>query len=544
MRAQFDFDWLVVGSGFGGSVSTLRLTEKGYRVAVVERGRRRTTVEALPKSTWDLRNFFWAPWVGLRGILRLIPFRNLFVVSGCGVGGGSLVYAGTLYRPPSTFYQHPQWAALDDWEKALAPHFATAEKMLGVQKVPFESDGALMLKEMGKAFKVESTYTQTPSGIFFGEPGKTVPDPYFGGEGPARTGCTRCGNCMVSCRVGAKNTLDKNYLWFAERHGARILPDRAVTDIRPISAADGSDGYVVTTERSGALPFKRRDEFRVRGVVVSAGAVESTRLLMQCRETGSLPKLSARIGANVRTNSESILGVKLPADTKLELWRDVGNSASIFVSSDTHIEFCTYGKGGDAMANFFTLLSPEGTNLTRPQILLATAIRHPIRFLNTLWPFGWSWRTAILLVMQNLDNAIELKPGRKWFGKGIRLTSQPDAGKPAPTHIPAASAAAEWAARAYGGIAQSAVPEAVANTPSTSHVLGGATLGTSPETGVIDRDNRVFGYKNLLVCDGSMMPANPGVNPSLTITAMTEYAMSKIPRAQIDGCCPDPRRRP
>ena len=527
---RFDHDWMVIGSGFGGSVSALRLAQKGYRVAVVERGRRYTD-QTLPKSAWDFRNFFWLPTLGLRGVLRLLPFKEIFVVSGSGVGGGSLIYCATLYRAPQAFFQHPQWAGLNDWGKAIEPHYAMAEKMLGVATVPFMSDGAKVLKELGKAFNVEDSFRLTPCGIYFGEPGKTVPDPYFGGDGPDRTGCTRCGACMISCRDGAKNTLDKNYLWFAEKRGAQILPEHEVVDVRPLGAADGSDGYIVTTERPGAWFNKQRREWRVRGVVVAAGAIETTRLLLKCRLTGSLPHLSDRLGTNVRTNSESILAVKMPSNTPLELWRDVGNSASVFTSPDTHIEFCTYGKSGDAMATFFTLLVGRGNGLTRPLKLLAAALRHPIDFISTLIPFGWSRRTAIFLVMQSLDNAITLTARRKWFGKGIRLRSQQDETKPAPTFIEAASKAASWVAERYGGIAQSAAPEAIANIPSTSHVLGGAIIGADASQGVIDAHNRAFGYRNLLVCDGSMMPGNPGVNPSLTITALTEHAMSHVPAA-------------
>jgi len=526
----FDFDWLVVGSGFGGSVSTLRLAEKGYKVAVLERGRR-FAPETLPRSTWDFRNFFWLPRLGLRGITRVRPFRHAWMVSASGVGGGSLNYAATLYRAPNAFFRHPQWAGLEDWQSALAPHYDSAEKMLGVQTVPFESDGARFLKEVGQAFGVQDTFRRTPCGVYFGEPGKAVADPYFGGKGPQRSGCTRCGACMVGCRVGAKNTLDRNYLWLAERKGATILPEHFVTDIRPIGAADGSDGYFVTTERPGAWLDKRRRQFRCRGVVVAAGAVETNRLLLHCRTMGSLPAISDLLGTLVRTNSESILAVKMPANTKLELWRDVGNSASIFTSPDTHVEFCTYGEGGDAMATFFTLMVGKGTSITRPLKLLGSILRHPIAFLQTLWPIGWSRRTAVLLVMQSLDNAISFKAHRRLFGNGIRVTSKPDPLNPAPSYIEAAQRVASWLAKRHGAVAQSALPEALLNVPSTSHILGGAPIGRDATTGVLDRHNRVFGYENLLVCCGAAMPANPGVNPALTITALAEHAMSKVPPA-------------
>ena len=530
VSAQYDYDWIVIGSGFGGSVAALRLAEKGYRVAVLERGRRYRT-EDLPRSTWDLGRFFWLPGLGLRGITRLRPFRHAWMVGASGVGGGSLNYAGTLYRAPEKFFRDRQWAELADWGRELAPHYETAERMLGVQEPPYESDGMRFLQTMGEAFGVAHTFRRPPCGVYFGEPGRTVDDPYHGGAGPQRTGCTRCGACMVGCRVGAKNTLDKNYLWLAERQGAVILPECFVTDIRPLGAADGAEGYLVSTERPGAWFGRRRRQFRTRGVVVAAGAVETNRLLFHCKLTGSLPAISDRLGTLVRTNSESILAVKLPADTKLELWRDVGNSASIYTSPDTHVEFCTYGEGGDAMASFFTLLVGKGTTLTRPLKLLGAIVRHPVAFLRTLWPVGWSRRTAILLVMQSLDNAVAFTARRRRFGRGVKMGSKLDPQRPAPSYIEAAHRVAAWAARHYGGIAQSSVPEALLNVPCTSHVLGGAPIGRDAQSGVLDRHNRVFGYRNLLVCCGAAMPANPGVNPSLTITALAEHAMSAIPAA-------------
>jgi cholesterol oxidase len=526
-KDHHDYDWLVVGSGFGGSVSALRLAEKGYKVAVLERGRRFRD-DDFPKTTWDLRNFMWAPRFGLRGIFRLTPFKDVFVASGSGVGGGSLVYANTLYRAAPEFFRNPQWADLADWASALAPHYGVAERMLGVQTVPFESDGQNLLHELGTAFGVADTFRRTPCGVFFGEAGKTVPDPYFDGSGPDRTGCTRCGACMVGCRVGAKNTLVKNYLWFAEKRGVEILAEREVTDIRPLGGTDGSDGYVVTTERPGAWLRRQRRQFTARGVVVAAGAMETNRLLAQCKHAGSLPGLSGRLGSLVRTNSESVLAVKLPRGTTLAPWHDVAISASIYPRADTHIEFVTYGERGDFLAGLFTLIVGNGTRFTRPLRLLGTILRHPFRFARVLWPFGWSRRAIVFLVMQSLDNAISFRSRRKLFGRGITLTTEQDPEKPNPTYIDAGNKAAEWLAARTGGIAQSMVLEAVANIPTTAHILGGAVIGRDAATGVVDRHNRVFGYRNLLVCDGAAMPANPGVNPSLTITAIAEHAMSAI----------------
>ena len=517
---NYDFDWLVIGSGFGGSVSALRLAQKGHRVGVLESGRRFKDDE-LPKSTWDVRRYFFAPRLGLRGIFRLTIFRDVAIASGSGVGGGSLGYANTLYRAPARFYNDPQWAALNDWQVELAPLYAEAERMLGVTTYDEDDPADDYLREYAEVTGVAETYAKTRVGVFLGEPGVTVPDPFFGGEGPDRTGCLRCGRCMVGCPHGAKNTLVKNYLWFAERAGARIMPERTVTDIRPL---DGG-GYAVTSERSGAWVRKQRRTQTARGVVVAAGALGTNRLLATCKLNGSLPKLSDRLGELVRTNSEAILAVTLPKDTP-EI-RRVAITGSIYPDPDTHIETVVYGSAGNAMSSIFTLLTGDGTAVTRPLKLIGAAARSPLKFARTMNPRGWSERTIIVLVMQSLDNAIALR-ARKGRGGRVRLRTEQDPERPNPTFIPVANAFAEWLAERTGGIAQSSIMEAAANIPSTAHILGGAVIGASPATGVVDKDLRVFGYEDLLVCDGAAIPANVGVNPSLTITALAEHAMRGV----------------
>jgi cholesterol oxidase len=525
--AKFDYDWLVIGSGFGGSVSALRLAEKGYKVAILESGGRFRD-EDFAESTWQLNRFLWAPFLGLRGIFRLTAFRDVFIASGAGVGGGSIVYANTLYRARPSFYVNPQWKDLADWESELAPHYETAERMLGVNEVPYESPADSLLKDVAERQGMGHTFRRTPVGVFFGEPDVEVEDPYFDGAGPKRTGCTRCGACMVGCRVGAKNTLVKNYLWFAEKLGVEIHAESQVDDIRPLGPEDGSGGYVISVHRPGAWLNERRRELRARGVVVSAGALGTNKLLGACKHRGSLPRLSERLGELVRTNSESILAVTLPDDS-LKPWNTVAISASVDVDESTHIEFVTYGERGDAMNSLFTLLTGEGSRLTRPFLLLGNILKHPIRFLKSLWPFGWARRTLILLVMQTLDNAIAFRTKPRRFGAGMKMVTEQDPEKPNPTYIDAGNRAAEWLAEQTGGIPQSVILEATANIPMTAHILGGAAVGKDATTGVVDAGLRAFGYENLMICDGSTVPANPGVNPSLTITAMVEHAMSQVP---------------
>ncbi|WP_059021505.1 GMC family oxidoreductase [Mycobacterium sp. M26] len=527
--SDLDFDWLVIGSGFGGSVSALRLSEKGFRVGVLERGRRYRP-DDLPSSAWQSDKFTWAPRLGKLGIMRTTVFRHIALPSQSGVGGGSLVYGGVLYRAKKEFFDSPQWSELGDWESLLAAHYATAERMLGVGPVPFDSVHQQWIRDMGRYFGTENTVTRAPTGVFFGEPGKTVPDPYFGGAGPDRTGCTRCGACMVGCRVGAVNSLTQNYLWFAERNGVQILPEHQVVDVTPLGNPDGRDGYQVTTEHPRGGRHRNRQTYTTGGVVFAGGALGTNELLANCKHGGSLPRISDRLGQLVRTNSESVLTVRLPEDRGT--WRDVTASSSVHVDADTHIEFLTYGPRADMLGLLYTVLVGDGTRATRPLKWLAAIAAHPMQWLRTLWPVGWSRRMVMLLVMQSHDNAIGFRARKRRFGRGYRLATVQNTDRPNPTYIDIGNQAARWLAERTGGIAQSNILEALANIPTTAHLLGGAALGADAAHGVVDQKLNVYGYRNMLICDGSALPANPGVNPALTITALAEYAMTHVPAAQ------------
>jgi cholesterol oxidase len=509
-------------------VAALRLAEKGYSVKVLECGSRFEDDDFAESTLRQPRRYFWAPRLGMRGVLRMTFFKDVFVVSGSGVGGGSLGYANTLYRARPSFFRDSQWAELGDWESELAPHYETAERMLGVTDYEGLGPADILLKEYGEEIGVGDTFTNTRVGVFFGEAGRPVPDPYFEGEGPERTGCMRCGSCMVGCRHGAKNTLMKNYLWFAEKLGVSIEPERQVTQIRPLGAVDGSDGYEVISERSGSWIRKRRRRQTARGVVVAAGALGTNNLLANCRHSGALPHLSERLGDVIRTNSESIQSVTARDDER-DFSESCAITSSIYPDPDTHIEVVTYGRAGDAMSGTFTAMAGPGTRLTRPLKWVAAMLRHPLQTIRMRVPYRWSRRTVILLVMQTVDAAMHLRPRRKLFGRGVRLQTEQDPNRPNPIYIPAAERAARWFERRIGGIAQSAVTESIQNVPTTAHILGGAVIGADPQSGVVDAANRVFGYRNLLVTDGASIPANPGVNPSLTITAKAEHALSLVP---------------
>ena len=525
MSGTYDYDWIVIGSGFGGSVSALRLAEKGNSVAVLECGARFEDKDFAEKTS-DSKRYYWMPYLGMKGILRLTLFKDIFIGSGCGVGGGSLGYANTLYRALPGFYGNPQWAALADWASELNPHYDEAERMLGVTEYDDEGPADRLLGDYAADRGVSDTFHKTRVGVFLGEPGKTVPDPYFGGEGPDRTGCIKCGSCMVGCRHGAKNTLMKNYLWFAERGGARIMPERTVIDIQPLG--DGRSGYEVTSVRSGAWAKRERSKLTARGVVLAAGALGTNRLLWRCKLNGSLPRISDRLGYLVRTNSESITGVIAPKGYQDDFTNSIAITSSVYTDKDTHVEVVTYGRGADSQSWLQTMLVEAGRRGTQPLSFLASAVRHPRELMKASQFKDSSRRSIILLVMQSTENSMRLKVKRRLPGGGVVLTTEQDPEHPNPVGLPVAYDVARWFAQRTGGTATNGVTEAVFSIPSTAHILGGAVIGASPESGVIDARHRVFGYENLLVCDGAAVPSNVGVNPSLTITALAERAMTFV----------------
>ncbi|OPX12646.1 GMC oxidoreductase [Mycobacterium sp. AT1] len=533
-----DYDVLIIGSGFGGSVSALRLTEKGYRVGVLEAGRRFEDQD-MAKTSWDLRKFLWMPKLGMYGIQRIHLLRNCMILAGAGVGGGSLNYANTLYVPPEPFFADRQWAHITDWRAELMPHYDQATRMLGVVTNPTFTDADRILKEVADDMGVGDTFVPTPVGVFFGEdgkkePGKTVPDPYFGGAGPARTGCIECGSCMTGCRYGAKNTLLKNYLGLAESAGAQVIPMTTVTgfDEQP----DGS--WKVHTNRTGRWLRKKKHTYTASTVILAAGTWGTQQLLHKMRDTGRLPKLSDKLGVLTRTNSESIVGAgRLRVRDDLDLTHGVAITSSIHPTADTHIEPCRYGKGSNAMGLLQTLMTdgvlPDGTGVPRWKQLIQSAQSDPKGTLRLLNPRRWSERTMIALVMQHLDNSITTYTKKSKFGFR-RMVSKQGHGLPNPTWIPAGNEVTRRIAKKIDGVAGGTWGE-LFNIPLTAHFLGGATIGDSVENGVIDPYHRVHGYPTLSVVDGAAISANMGVNPSLSITAQAERAASLWPnKGEVD----------
>ncbi|GAA4581119.1 GMC family oxidoreductase [Planotetraspora phitsanulokensis] len=511
-----DYDVVVIGSGFGGSVTALRLTEKGYSVGVLEAGRRFED-GTLPKTSWRARDFLWAPRLGLKGIQRIHVLRGgsgVMVLAGAGVGGGSLVYANTLYEPLDPFFDDPQWSRITDWKSELAPYYDQAKRMLGVARNPTVTPADEVMRKVAERMGVGDTFHLAPVGVFFGAPGVEVDDPYFGGVGPRRRGCLECGECMTGCRHGAKNTLVKNYLHLAENAGATVHPETTVTSVRPI---DG--GYEVTARRTGSLRGTRA--FTARQVVFAAGTYGTQRLLHTLRAT-TLSGLSPRLGVLTRTNSEALLGFERLKVTGDKLNRGVAITSSIHPDAETHIEPVRYGDGSNAMGMLRTLLVDGGGRAPRWLKFLGAALRRPHLVPRLFNHRRWSERAVIALVMQAKNNSVTVSL------RGRRLRADPGHGEPNPTWIPAGHRAARLAAEEIGGMPGGSWLD-LFDIPATAHFLGGCAIGDSPESGVIDAYHRVYGYEGLHIVDGSAISANLGVNPSLTITAQAERAMALWP---------------
>lgn len=542
------FDYVVIGSGFGGSVSAMRLAEKGYQVLVLERGKRWRDQD-FPHTNWIVWKYLWLPALRCFGILQVSPFRDVLVLHGSGVGGGSLGYAAVLMEPDESAFASPDWQRLADWRTLLRPHYAVARHMLGVASNPRQWPADVHLKSIAGILGQSDTFHPTEAGIFFGSAdtqADEVPDPFFNGEGPARRGCIQCGGCMVGCRYNAKNTLVKNYLYFAEKRGTQVWAECEVRDIRPLPERqpDGAR-FEILYCRSTAWVVRPLRRVRARNVVVAAGTLGTLGLLFRCRDvTRSLPQISRCLGDQVRTNSEAILGA-----TSRGLEQDYSKGiaiTSIFHADQvTAVEPVRYPAGSDLMRLLAAPLIESGGILSRLAKSIWEILSHPIDYAKVYVIPGWAKRSTILLVMQTKDSSMRVKLGRHWltlFRRG--LVSETDPERPIPTRIPIGHKVTREFAGRTDGVPLGSTNEGLFDIPMTAHILGGCPFGRNPEEGVIDLDCQVFNYPGLYVVDGSIMPANPGVNPSLTITALAEYAMSRVPAnvesANASGSVPRP----
>lgn len=528
------FDFVVIGSGFGGSVAALRLTEKGYSVLVLERGKRFRDQD-FPKTNWVVWKYLWAPALRCFGILQIVPFRNVVVMQGCGVGGGSLGYANVLMQPSDRLFDNPAWRHLADWKTVLAPHYVTARHMLGVAPNPCLWEADTVLKHIAIELGTEPTFRPTDVSVFFGDglpQGTEVPDPFFGGEGPARKTCTHCGGCMVGCRYNAKNTLVKNYLYLAEKWGAQVRPEAEVEDVRPLPTvqADGAR-YEVAYRSSTAWLFKPQRTVLARNVVFSSGALGTLSLLFRCRDiTGHLPEISPKLGENVRTNSEALLGVT-SRSTQIDYSKGIAITSIFQPDGVTAIEPVRYPEGSSLM-RFLAgpLVDKGGSLLSRFLQTLSKIFLKPVDFLRTHVLPGWAQRTTILLVMQTEDNRIRIRLGRDLATLYRRkLVTQTDSEHTIPGKIDIGHQVTRTFAEKTNGAPAGTINEGLLNIPMTAHILGGCPFGMNDREGVIDLSCQVHNYPGMYVVDGSIVPANPGVNPSLTITALAEYALSQIP---------------
>ena len=514
-----DYDVVVIGSGFGGSVAALRLAEKGYKVCVLEAGARFEDKD-FPKTSWRVHKFLFAPRLGFKGIQRIHKLPDVFILCGAGVGGGSLVYANTLYQPSDDYFNDPQWREITDWKSELEPWYQIARRMLGVVKNPFFSNSDRAMQEVANEMGVGETFTLAPLGIYFGEKeGIENPDPYFGGDGPKRKSCINCGECMTGCRHNAKNTLVKNYLYLAEKQGVEVRPLTTVTEL-----IEQNGLWSIKVRKSTSwLPVSKT--ITANQVVVAAGAFNTQKLLHRMKSKGNL-KLSDALGKLSRTNSESLVGAIMPK-SKLDFSEGAAITSSFFPNRNTHVEPVRYGKGSNMMGLLQTIMTSSDSALIRTKQWLLTAIKQPTLIFRILNVRKWSERSVIALVMQSIDSSVTVFE-KKFFPFGSRLSSKNDATKPNPTWIPEANEVAERIANNYGGFAGGNVGNLI-GAPFTAHFVGGCVIGKDKNAGVIDPYHRVWGYPTLHILDGSTITANLGVNPSLTITAQAERALSMWP---------------
>lgn len=521
---ELDYDYIIIGSGFGGSVSALRLSEKGYKVLVVEKGKW-FKAKDFAKTNWNLRKWLWMPLLRYFGIMKISIFRHIAILSGTGVGGGSLVYANTLPIPKSAFYKTGSWCKLNDWEKDLKPFYQLALKMLGANKTPKVFDGDKELEELAVQLGKEKQYELTNVAVFFGKEDETIPDPFFKGEGPERAGCNFCGGCMTGCRHNAKNTLDKNYLFLAQKKGVEILAEREVVDIVPINDEIPSLGYIVSIKSSTSL-LRRNRKITTKGVIFSGGVLGTVKLLLKLK-LKSLPGLSDRVGDDIRTNNETLISVS-SLDRNKNVSKGVAIGSILHTDENSHLEVVRYAEG----SNFWKLLHlpyTTGRNaISRVLRMIWNFVLAPLSHFKVYFFNGWAKSTVVLLFMQTLDSTLKFK--RNVFGKMVSTMSKGN--KPTP-FIPESIALAKQYSQIINGKKTSFALETLAGIPSTAHILGGVVMGQEKSKGVIDKDNKVFGYENMYVIDGSMISANPGVNPALSITAIAERAMAQIPHKEI-----------
>jgi len=516
------FDYIVIGSGFGGSVSAMRLSEKGYKVLVLEKGKRYNAND-FPKSNWQLRKYLWAPLLRCFGFQQLSFFKEVFVISGVGVGGGSLVYANTLLTPPDAFFENPAWAHFKPWKTILTPFYEKARFMLGATPSRHDYDDDRLLAEVASEMGRAHTFKGVDVGVYYGDT-RSETDPYFKGLGPKRKGCTECAGCMVGCRHGAKNTLDKNYLWFAETFGAKIMPE---TLAKRIHYDEGNGIYTVHTHKSTSWFSSSQKTFRAKGIVFSAGVLGTMRLLLeQKHHFKSLPKLSDTLGENLRTNSESLCGVT-NANRKLNY--GVAISSGFYPNDHTHVELVKFPDKSGAMIRLGSLAADGENPRLRLLKWMGSFLLNPGKALRMIFASNLPNNSVILLVMQTLDNSMRMVWKKGWLNNGIALDNQGGKHSKVPAYIPIGQEVMHRYAAKVNGTSMNAVTELAFNMSSTAHIIGGCPMSQDVKSGVVNEHFEVHGYPNMLILDGSIVPANLGVNPSLTITALSEYAMAQIP---------------